>query len=108
MVSIMLITVCPSHNMRSHNLSFFQCLSRERSKVSELVTTQQRLEREKFMAEAVLKKKEDETNVIVKQLQDLHSGAVSENKKLLLKVDLNTKEITGLKEKYSSAVATIR
>lgn len=94
--------------MRSHNLSCFQSLSRERSKVSELVTIQQRFEREKSMAEAVFKKKEDETNIIVKQLQDLHSGAVSENRKLLLKVDLTTKEITGLKEKYSSAVATIK
>lgn len=94
--------------MRSHNLSCFQCLSRERSKVSELVTTQQRFEREKSMAESVFKKKEEETNVIVKQLQDLHSGAVAENRKLLLKVDLTTKEITGLKEKYSLAVATIK
>lgn len=94
--------------MGSHKLSCFQRLSDERKKVAELVSIQQRLEREKSMAETAFKKKENEANANMKQLQDLYVGVLSENKKLQLKIDASTKEITELKGKYSSATASVK
>lgn len=94
--------------MGSHNLSCFQKLNGEAKKVSELLLIKQRLAREKSTADTAFKRKENEANANMKQLQELYAGVLAENKKLQLKIDTSSKEITELKSKCSSAIASVK